>query len=87
LALYDREARKASVVSHDAETMATWHGMLLWIQREKNYSPKYARASYHEKFDCWPPWDVTPKPIEPSLEVKAWVRSRLIAYAKRRNVA
>ena len=41
---------------------------------------------YKDKFDTWPPW-VAPQPIPPSPEVRSWVRSRDIAYAKRRRVA
>jgi hypothetical protein len=35
-----------------------------------------------KKFGAWPRWGSSPQPIPPTPEVRAWVRSRLIAYAK-----
>jgi DNA repair protein RadD len=81
LARYDAVARRVNIEEYGAEAMAQWHAMLLWIQRDKGYSPKYAAASFKNKFGVWPPF-TTPKPMPPSAEVKAWVRSRLIAWRK-----
>lgn len=61
-----------------------WHRMLTYIQQERGYSPKWAKANYHEKFGTWPPDDIV-EPLEPSREVLNWVRSRQIAYAKSRQ--
>lgn len=70
--------------TYDPETRERWHAMLIHIQNERGYSPKWAKANYHEKFKRWPDgWP--PAPIPPSAEVRSWVRSRLIAYAKARS--
>jgi hypothetical protein len=87
LALYDRQARNAGKLKHDAEDMATWHGMLLLIQRDRSYDPYFVQAKFKEKFGCDPPKGTIPKPIRPSPEVSAWVRSRLIAFAKSKRRA
>ncbi len=49
LALYDKQARKADAVEHDAETMATWHGMLLHIQQDREATARNARRHFHDK--------------------------------------
>jgi DNA repair protein RadD len=62
-----------------------WHGMLAWIADERGYQRGWIAHKYKEKFGTWPPWGATPMPIPPSHEVRSWVRSRMIAYAKRRS--
>jgi DNA repair protein RadD len=64
-----------------------WIGMLTTIKNERGYKPSWPAVNYKEKFGAWPPWGTVVDPIPPSPEVRAWVRSRMIAYAKRRNVA
>lgn len=66
--------------------MAEWHGMLARIGTERGYKPNYASCAFKDKFGNWPP-RLYPKLIKPNSEVLAWVRSRLIAYAKRRRAA
>ena len=46
----------------------------------------YAAHSYREKFGDWPPftWNDYPA-MQPSEEVKRWMQSRMIAFAKRRQ--
>jgi DNA repair protein RadD len=73
-------ARDASPAEKEA-----WHGQLLFIERERGYSPKWARCQYKEKFGKWPPWDASPAPMPPRPEVRSWVRSKQIAYAKSRS--
>jgi hypothetical protein len=58
--------------------------MFVWIGEERAYKPTWAAVQYKEKFGAWPQWGASPRPIEPTPEVRSWVRSRLIAYAKRR---
>jgi DNA repair protein RadD len=71
---------------YTAEQRHAWHAMLVYIANERGYSPKWPRVNYREKFGDWPTaWDVNPVP--PTPEVSSWVRSRLIAYAKRRRAA
>ena len=46
----------------------------------------FAAHSYREKFGDWPPftWNDYPA-MQPSEEVKRWMQSRMIAFAKRRQ--
>jgi DNA repair protein RadD len=62
-----------------------WHGMLAAIEQERGYRTGWARVNYKEKFGAWPPYGVVVDPIEPTPEVRSWVRSRLIAFARART--
>jgi superfamily II DNA or RNA helicase len=74
---------KAKAAEHDR---AKWNSMLAYIARERGYKPGWAAYKYKEKFNEWPPrGDVTLLP--PNAEVRSWVRSRNIAWAKSRNRA
>ena len=81
LGLVDR-ARRASVTVHSPAERECWHAMLIWIGQERGYKPGWAAVQYKEKFHAWPPWGASPPPIPPSPEVRSWVRSRMIAYAR-----
>src|SRR5262245_17138020 len=60
-----------------------WHAMLTGVAIERGYKPGWVAHKYREKFGDWPQHGgVTP--IKPSPEVLSWVRSRNIAFAKRR---
>ena len=83
LGLVGRDRHAHSKVYDPAER-ARWHAMLIYIGRERGYKPGWASHKYKDKFDTWPPWDSAPQPIPPLPEVRSWVRSRDIAYAKRR---
>jgi superfamily II DNA or RNA helicase len=63
-----------------------WHGMLTAIALERRYKPGWAWHKYRDKFGDWP-LTRTVAPIEPSPEVRSWVRSRDIAWAKKRQAA
>jgi DNA repair protein RadD len=82
LALVDRKSRSAQAISDPGERMR-WLGMLAHIAKERGYKPGWAAHKYKEKFGTWPPASVAP--IPPSQEVRSWVRSRDIAYAKARQ--
>jgi hypothetical protein len=63
-----------------------WHAMLTHIGSARGYKPGWAAHKYREKFGTWPAIrNISPLP--PSLEVRSWVRSRDIAYAKGRQKA
>jgi superfamily II DNA or RNA helicase len=87
LGLVTRSRAQANVYS--PEDRARWHGMLAFIANERGYKPGWANVNFKEKFGAWPPYGSMPEPIPPTPEVYAWVRSRLIAYAKakQRDVA
>lgn len=63
-----------------------WHAMLLHIAAERNYKAGWAAHQFKQKFGVFPPFD-RPQAIEPSKEVRSWVRSRQIAFAKSREKA
>jgi DNA repair protein RadD len=60
--------------------------MLAAIAAERGYKPGWVAHKFKEKFGTWPPTQFA-VPISPSPEVLSWVRSRMIAYAKRRAAA
>jgi DNA repair protein RadD len=68
--------------TYDAETRARWHGMLTYIAEERGYQRGWIAHKYREKFGTFPAWSSMPEPIPPTPEVRSWVRSRQIAYAK-----
>jgi len=68
--------------TYDAETRARWHGMLTYIAEERGYQRGWIAHKYREKFGTFPAWSSTPEPIPATPEVRSWVRSRQIAYAK-----
>lgn len=74
-------SRKAQVVAPSAAEKESFHRQLLWIGREKGYSDGWAAHKFKEKFGHWPPRNL-PMPVPASPEVRSWVRSRQIAYAK-----
>ena len=82
LAPVDR-LRRATLVHSDPNERIRWHGMLTYIARERCYKPGWIAHKFKEKFGTWPAVRAV-APIEPSLEVLSWVRSRNIAYAKAR---
>jgi superfamily II DNA or RNA helicase len=86
LGLVDRK-RHAQPDVYDAAARERFHAMLLWIANERSYKPGWAAHKYKEKFGAWPPWGSSPPPIPPTPEVRSWVRSRLIAYAKAQGAA
>ena len=63
-----------------------WHGQLAWIAVERGYKQGWVSHKYREKFGAWPR-DRDPMPITPSQEVRSWVKSRQIAYAKAQESA
>jgi DNA repair protein RadD len=77
--------RHAQATAYDPQTRARWHGMLITIGRERAYKPGWASYKYKERFGIWPAWGSAPEPMPPSPEVRSWVRSRQIAFARRRS--
>jgi hypothetical protein len=75
------QAGKASPPQYDR---TQWFAMLTAVGIERCYKAGWAAVNYKEKFGTWPPCrSIAPQP--PSPEVRAWVRSRMIAYAKRKQ--
>ncbi|MET0014471.1 MAG: DEAD/DEAH box helicase [Sedimenticola sp.] len=68
---------------------ARFHGELKWIQKKRGYKSGWASNQYRQKFGVWPndPEIRYSLEHEPSQETLNWVKSRQIAYSKRRDVA
>jgi DNA repair protein RadD len=81
------QAGRAKALEYDQAMRSRWHGMLAYIARERGYQRGWTAHKYREKFGTWPVWGSEPEPIEPSPEVRSWVRSRIIAFAKSQGVA
>jgi DNA repair protein RadD len=79
--------RRAKPDLADPALRARWHSMLTAIALERNYKPGWISHKYREKFGAWPPWGARPEPCAPSPEVRSWVRSRQIAFARGRASA
>jgi DNA repair protein RadD len=75
--------RRPGLSLHD---MARWHAMLAHIASERGYQSGWVAHKYREKFGRWPSARYV-VPVTPSPEVRSWVRSRQIAFAKGRQKA
>jgi len=76
----DRSRRPTDKINSPVE-MLRWHRELSGIATERGYRPGWAAHKFKEKFGHWPR-ERTVAPTSASAEVRAWVRSRQIAYAK-----
>jgi superfamily II DNA or RNA helicase len=74
--------RRANGNVYDPETRQRWLGMFAHIANERGYKPGWVAFKFKEKFGAFPDWGSTPEPIPPTPEVKSWVRSRMIAFAR-----
>jgi DNA repair protein RadD len=83
LGLIDRKRRVAPHEWTQAQKL-DFFGQLIAIAQERGWKPGFAAAKYREKFGTWPPWprELVPPRVEPTPEVRAWVKSRAIAWAK-----
>lgn len=76
-------------VERDRSIVATvldqrrFYAQLLYIAGERGYQRGWAGHKFREKFGAWPSWRYA-EPMPPDDAVRAWVRSRSIAFAKAR---
>jgi DNA repair protein RadD len=61
----------------------SWYSQLLHIERARGYKRGWADNQYRHKFGVWPRC-FSLVTAEPTPEVLNYVKSRLIAFAKRR---
>jgi hypothetical protein len=61
--------------------MLRWQRELACIANERGYRPGWAAHKFKERFGRWPSRNNV-APLVPSAEVRSWVRSRQIAYAR-----
>ena len=73
--------RAASAPQYGPPERERFHRQLAAIARQRAYKSGWVAHKYREKFGTWPPTRFV-EPLEPTPEVRAWVRSRAIAYAK-----
>lgn len=71
---------------HSAEYKTDFYAQLLGYCLEKNQNPGAAHHRYVEKFGVGPSM-LKPAAKTPGPEVRNWIKSRQIAYAKRRKAA
>ena len=71
--------RQGNVIT--MEMKLDWQRQLTAIAHERNRQPGWIAHSYKAKFGVWPV-NRSVAPMEPTQEVRSWVRSRDIAWAK-----
>ena len=79
--------RRVTLDTGDPIVRAQWHAMLAYIASERGYQRGWIAHKYNEKFGTWPPRNAVAQPTPPTPEVRSWVRSRMIAFAKGRRSA
>jgi superfamily II DNA or RNA helicase len=63
----------------------TFYLELRAVGLERGYNPKWPACQFKDRFGTWPPWAWNRQPaLEPSLATQRWVKSRLIAWARRK---
>jgi DNA repair protein RadD len=83
LARLDRNGRAAKPAFTQAER-DRWHRELTGYAKERGYKSGWVFHKFQERFGCKPPWGIPmADPVSP--EVRSWVRSRQIAWAKSRD--
>jgi DNA repair protein RadD len=66
----------------------TFYSELRSIERERGFKRGWAAHQYNKKFSAFPPWEWNNFPnLTPTAMTRSWVRSRQIAFAKRRTAA
>lgn len=81
-----RTSRKPKVTAREmtGSEKATLYGELKWIARERGYSPGWCSHKFKEKAGVWPNHYHDQPEVKPSLATLSWVKSRQIAFSKRR---
>ena len=69
---------------YSAEYKRDFYAQLLGWVVERNKKPGLAYYKYSEKFGCFPSME-RPPPASPGPEVRSWIQSRNIAWAKSQN--
>jgi superfamily II DNA or RNA helicase len=59
-----------------------WYDEFAGYAQERGHKPGFAFHKFKEKFGHKPPWGMNPQPRPPSPEVRSWLRSRAIAWAR-----
>lgn len=86
LSAAEKRKRKANRETTLAEKESIYGGLKA-IAGERNYKPTWADAQYREKFGVWPNAVKHAPECNPSPELRSWVKSQMIRYAKGRAKA
>ena len=78
---------KAQAHRFSDQEKLTWYKMLIGEALRRGKNPNWAFYLFQDKFKHKPGWHWDRTALEPSFEVRAFVRSRCIAYAKARGPA
>lgn len=71
---------------HSEEMRLHWYQQLKAVMLERGYREGWLSHTYKKKFGEFPPWGwKNAQPIQPGPEVLGYVRSRLIAFAKKKG--
>jgi DNA repair protein RadD len=82
--LIELSSRREAVATTQQERIQ-FHAELREIAYQRNYKSGWAAQQYKTKFGSFPPWAWNERPTcTPSVVTLSWVRSRAIAFAKRR---
>lgn len=77
----DRNGNPRKHVKNPVWEPESFYKQLLWYCQERGWAPGWAAHKYREKFGNWPSrgWK---EPMEPTPELRSWVRSKMIAWSK-----
>jgi superfamily II DNA or RNA helicase len=83
---FDRHGNPLAAASKkaDRETKQRWYSMLLGLAHERGYKSGWVANQYRQKFQVWPRGHIEVA-LPPSPEVRSYVKSRMIAFAKQRG--
>jgi DNA repair protein RadD len=78
-----KKKRNAEVFPYSYEEKRQFYLQLKAYAADKNYSPKWAKANYREKFKEWPAWswDILPPADGVGAEVRAYIRFKFMLWA------
>jgi DNA repair protein RadD len=82
--LVEYESRRV-VTRPTQQDLTTFYAELRWVGCERGYKTGWAAQQFRYRYGFYPPWSWNDTPIcAPSASTRSWIRSRQIAYAKRR---
>jgi len=70
----------------DPKTKQAWYSQLLWVQDQREYSDKFATASYRDRFGVWPR-SLSSVRTPAGQEVLNWLKAKFIRRAHSRRKA
>ena len=75
------QVNRSGVVTALAHDKSAFYSQLLWIAEQRTYKRGWAAYKFKEKFGDWPASRFV-SPMPAGEAVRAWVRSRQIAFAR-----